>query len=714
MTIPYEFADRSGRVPGAYLDANFAYVNDAANLEGAVPVDKGGTGATTLTDNGVVYGNGAAPVGATAEGQNLQLLQGATGSPPTFVNPSATGLNYNVANLAALKALTDRPPLVVMDGFIAAGDGGGGAFWWSTGSSASPNDGTTVQCTSGPEGRYIRAYSGAANVRWFGATGLGLADDQPAIQAAIDYVAANYEHGSVVYFPAGVYRLGSTLSVTTPGITLCGDGMRSTCLLDSFASGHSISVVGVDGVTIDGFWLSSTISKSAGSAAINWDNGHMLVGRNLRVDLHHYHAVKMTGGPGQYIYELDTCDFGHTLGHAISIGENGLLVQGVVLNDVQVHYVAEGGNGDGLAIFSASGISARNVSIAGYTNGITTYPFGAVRTGNTHGSGGTPSGLIDELSVTGLNIGMGVYSDGAFGRIIDIDSDAGEVTIEPPLTTTATGVEFYFYNYVVAGQWDSCTVDTCLSHGMRLWTNGGVVSGHLFNNLWAASNGAGNRADANRHGVYIVPGGNAYSRIRGISFANPLIANNAGAGMQIGESGDVSQVHVVNPNIGQNSVAGSGLKPGIGFYPGVSNCSVVGGFSGDGHLLTYVPNLQSYGILVGDDAGENLVFDGVNCTGNVTGGIYMGAVNSGNQIDCPGYVNVNSGDDAISAETSVMVAHGLDETPAISGITIKPTSDTGSGIRYWVSSADATAFTLTTSGSATFTFAWEARGPTAL
>lgn len=60
------------------------------------------------------------------------------------------------------------------------------------------------------------------NVIDFGATGNGLSDDTIAIQAAINRAASN--GGGNVYFPPGVFRITSQLSVTTSGVRLIGSG----------------------------------------------------------------------------------------------------------------------------------------------------------------------------------------------------------------------------------------------------------------------------------------------------------------------------------------------------------------------------------------------------------------------------------------------------------------------------------------------------------
>lgn len=59
-------------------------VDTLPNLTGTLDVDSGGTGATTLTDHGVLVGSGTAAITPLAVGTNGQLLVGSTGADPVF------------------------------------------------------------------------------------------------------------------------------------------------------------------------------------------------------------------------------------------------------------------------------------------------------------------------------------------------------------------------------------------------------------------------------------------------------------------------------------------------------------------------------------------------------------------------------------------------------------------------------------------------------
>lgn len=75
-----------GVTPGGTI--NIALVDSNGQLGSVLTlgVGQGGTGAITLTDNGVLYGNATAAIGATAEGATGTVLIGNTGNPPSFSN----------------------------------------------------------------------------------------------------------------------------------------------------------------------------------------------------------------------------------------------------------------------------------------------------------------------------------------------------------------------------------------------------------------------------------------------------------------------------------------------------------------------------------------------------------------------------------------------------------------------------------------------------
>jgi hypothetical protein len=92
----------------------------------------------------------------------------------------------------------------------------GGTFVYDATKSAENNGGTVFA-------GWVRQYSGAVNVKWFGAVGDGVTDDTVAIQMAINYAISL---GTSCYIPAGEYIVSSTLDIrATSGFTLYGDNV---------------------------------------------------------------------------------------------------------------------------------------------------------------------------------------------------------------------------------------------------------------------------------------------------------------------------------------------------------------------------------------------------------------------------------------------------------------------------------------------------------
>ena len=71
------------------------------------------------------------------------------------------------------------------------------------------------------------------SVKDFGAVGNNVADDTAAIQAAIDSFGV---YGGVVFFPAGYYRISSTLLIRGSNIGLRGDGIVASTIVNTSSS----------------------------------------------------------------------------------------------------------------------------------------------------------------------------------------------------------------------------------------------------------------------------------------------------------------------------------------------------------------------------------------------------------------------------------------------------------------------------------------------
>jgi hypothetical protein len=94
------------------------------------------------------------------------------------------------------------------------------------------------------------------DVRFFGAAGDGVANDQSAIQRAIDATQVTYPKGGTVYLPPGVYRIEGQLSIWGPNVRLLGDAATTIHLATSAENSCAIEVTAsgfmMDGLTLEG------------------------------------------------------------------------------------------------------------------------------------------------------------------------------------------------------------------------------------------------------------------------------------------------------------------------------------------------------------------------------------------------------------------------------------------------------------------------------
>ena len=105
-------------------------------------------------------------------------------------------------------------------------NGTGGAFVLDKTDVLTVDDGgITIVDSDG--GRWKRLFSGAINVKWYGAIGDGVVDDTAAIQAAIDAATGTSlaNPANSVYFPRGTYSVTSNISYGD--CNLIGDGANN-------------------------------------------------------------------------------------------------------------------------------------------------------------------------------------------------------------------------------------------------------------------------------------------------------------------------------------------------------------------------------------------------------------------------------------------------------------------------------------------------------
>lgn len=127
--------------------------------------------------------------------------------------PAAPGELRSISGVPVSPA-TATPQVVIARGYWAASDGGGGIFQWDS-SSESMDDGGIIVCPTDhtTSGRWRRLFSGAINVRWFGAVGNGTTDDLDAFNRALT-AHGTPPMGHRIFVPPGTYRLSAPLNLT--------------------------------------------------------------------------------------------------------------------------------------------------------------------------------------------------------------------------------------------------------------------------------------------------------------------------------------------------------------------------------------------------------------------------------------------------------------------------------------------------------------------
>ncbi len=225
-------------------------------VTGTLPVGNGGTGATTFTANGVLYGNTTGAVQVTAAGTNGQLLLGVTAGAPTFATMSsdATITNAGVLTIAAnaVALTTDTTGNYVAN--VANGNGIAGGSAGSEGAAltlaidlldsadgagaVASNSGLEFQGAGSNELAIIQGCSNGQGISW---------DDTTNLWQCTSFSAGLAGSGTTGYatYWSGTSSLGSEqfLSTVRGGTGLDGSAAANGTLLIGNGTGYTLSDV---------------------------------------------------------------------------------------------------------------------------------------------------------------------------------------------------------------------------------------------------------------------------------------------------------------------------------------------------------------------------------------------------------------------------------------------------------------------------------------
>ena len=152
-----------------------------------------------------------------------------------------------IDTIALLRAKTTTPSTVWVSGYYTKGDGafGSNIFEWDSTSTETDNGGTIIKLTSITTGRYKLKFSGAVNVKWFGAKGDGITDDSVSFKNAWKYttiftILSTNRTSKRLYMPGGTYLItennflnNATYNINYAGYNyeIVGDGKGQSCIL---------------------------------------------------------------------------------------------------------------------------------------------------------------------------------------------------------------------------------------------------------------------------------------------------------------------------------------------------------------------------------------------------------------------------------------------------------------------------------------------------
>lgn len=221
------------------------------------------------------------------------------------------------------------------------------------------------------------------SVKDFGAKGDGVTDDYAAIVKARDYCLLDQPYRRLV-FPAGRYKISQTLSFDYPGLSVRGDGRRSSII---YCTGSGVAVQFTDAHPNNGPYAFGGDIKDIGIEG-NVNTTTLLLLKSINhfvVDGVNVKEASNTLGVGLQILGGVCC---HIKDYTCSTNEqlmtnrpqNGLVVSDAIINGVSNratgnkfdNVIIEGAIGDGIQIINADGcVFVAGTSENNNGNGIT-------------------------------------------------------------------------------------------------------------------------------------------------------------------------------------------------------------------------------------------------------------------------------------------------------------------------------------------------------
>jgi len=184
-----------------------------------------------------------------------------------------------IANVPNRLSVADRTELLTKTGtregeVILQRDIGLLYAWTDT--QGTDNSGTILNVSTGS---WLAQYSGAVNVKWFGAVGDGVADDTNAFVISIDSINGDINSGTggSLFIPSGEYSLNSLSFTNIKNISILGEGASSRLNFNR-ATGDGLKFgYGVDGgsmqITIENIAIGDDRATTLVTEAFVFESG---------------------------------------------------------------------------------------------------------------------------------------------------------------------------------------------------------------------------------------------------------------------------------------------------------------------------------------------------------------------------------------------------------------------------------------------------------
>lgn len=217
--------DASGGTTGLTFSGGPITTSGTLTLAGTLAVANGGTGATTLGTNGVLYGNGTSAVAVTAAGTTGQVLLGNTGAAPSWGAISSSAVASFSAGTTGFTPSTATTGAITLAGTLAVANGGTGATAAATArtnlsaaASGANTDITSIALTTGTVSTAPASNNDIANKQYVDTVAsTGIHFHQPVRVESPINLNATYNNGT-----AGV---GATLTNAGTQAALVIDGV---------------------------------------------------------------------------------------------------------------------------------------------------------------------------------------------------------------------------------------------------------------------------------------------------------------------------------------------------------------------------------------------------------------------------------------------------------------------------------------------------------